>query len=312
MNIAMEPSAQAWHSSHDQQQSLCPNSSTRDNDADDILLDTFFDHSQQLDSTTFDALLDTKFDNTDDDTSASTSTSTQLSKWRPAHFEEQHQHQSPATTMMEPLNNNTGYAMVTGLPSSNSYPESQPHAYGLPVHATPSHDALPGRMYAPSPFEQQTMTHSIAMRPPGGLDHVNKYHYYPDPTTVANTNDFGAAATSYPQQPPNFHLPLPTVVRQDTTDLLDYDDVIPEEDGPGAGVNDEAADLCYAQLLYRCLLDAPDHTMALKDVYEWVRLHSQKARDSTTTGWQNSVRHNLSMNAVSRAEASTCCHDTLF
>lgn len=69
-------------------------------------------------------------------------------------------------------------------------------------------------------------------------------------------------------------------------------------------VNGDVADPCYAQLLYRCLLEAQDHTMSLKDIYNWVFRHSQKARDSTSTGWQNSVRHNLSMNAVGRPEAS--------
>ena len=80
---------------------------------------------------------------------------------------------------------------------------------------------------------------------------------------------------------------------------MDYENAIPEEDEAGEAINGEIADPCYAQLLYRCLRDAPDHTMALKDVYKWVRQYSQKARDSAGTGWQNSVRHNLSMNAVS-------------
>ncbi|EGP90902.1 uncharacterized protein MYCGRDRAFT_31038, partial [Zymoseptoria tritici IPO323] len=53
----------------------------------------------------------------------------------------------------------------------------------------------------------------------------------------------------------------------------------------------------YAQLLHRCLKEAPDHTLSLKEVYEWVLQHSQKARNKDR-GWQNSVRHNLSMNAA--------------
>ncbi|KAF2207238.1 hypothetical protein CERZMDRAFT_51424, partial [Cercospora zeae-maydis SCOH1-5] len=60
----------------------------------------------------------------------------------------------------------------------------------------------------------------------------------------------------------------------------------------------ESADPCYAQLLYKCLLDAPDHTLSLRELYDWVAAHSQKARDPNNRGWQNSVRHNLSMNAA--------------
>jgi hypothetical protein len=89
---------------------------------------------------------------------------------------------------------------------------------------------------------------------------------------------------------------------------MDYENTIPEEDEGGEAINGEIADPCYAQLLYRCLRDAPDHTMALKDVYKWVRQYSQKARDSAGTGWQNSVRHNLSMNAVSSGEPSSGIH----
>lgn len=65
------------------------------------------------------------------------------------------------------------------------------------------------------------------------------------------------------------------------------------------GVSDPS-DPCYAQLLYRCLKEEPNHTLSLKELYEWVSQHSQKAKDPSNRGWQNSVRHNLSMNAVSR------------
>ena len=55
----------------------------------------------------------------------------------------------------------------------------------------------------------------------------------------------------------------------------------------------------YAQLIYRALLDAPDYTMVLRDIYDWFRRHTDKATHSETKGWQNSIRHNLSMNGVS-------------
>jgi hypothetical protein len=55
----------------------------------------------------------------------------------------------------------------------------------------------------------------------------------------------------------------------------------------------------FEQLLYDCLDGAPNHTMSLKDIYEWMLQHSEKARDLAGPGWRNEVRHNLSMNAVS-------------
>ena len=55
----------------------------------------------------------------------------------------------------------------------------------------------------------------------------------------------------------------------------------------------------YAQLIYRALLDAPNHTMVLRDIYDWFLRYTDKAAHSETKGWQNSIRHNLSMNGVS-------------
>ena len=54
----------------------------------------------------------------------------------------------------------------------------------------------------------------------------------------------------------------------------------------------------YAKLIYRALMDAPGHQMVLKDIYEWITRNTEKARDPAFKGWQNSVRHNLSMNGV--------------
>lgn len=55
----------------------------------------------------------------------------------------------------------------------------------------------------------------------------------------------------------------------------------------------------YAKLIYRALIGAPRHRMVLKDIYEWFEVHTNKARDPKSKGWQNSIRHNLSMNGVS-------------
>jgi hypothetical protein len=56
----------------------------------------------------------------------------------------------------------------------------------------------------------------------------------------------------------------------------------------------------YAVLIYRALRSAPGHKMVLKDIYAWFERHTDKAKDGSK-GWQNSIRHNLSMNGVSRS-----------
>ena len=57
----------------------------------------------------------------------------------------------------------------------------------------------------------------------------------------------------------------------------------------------------YAQLLYKALSEAQDHSMALRDIYSWFENRTDKTQNKETRGWQNSIRHNLSMNAVSLA-----------
>jgi hypothetical protein len=54
----------------------------------------------------------------------------------------------------------------------------------------------------------------------------------------------------------------------------------------------------YAQLIYQALRQADGHTMVLRDIYKWFLKHTDKAAASETKGWQNSIRHNLSMNGV--------------
>jgi hypothetical protein len=53
----------------------------------------------------------------------------------------------------------------------------------------------------------------------------------------------------------------------------------------------------YASLLYRAFMSHPRHAMTLQEVYQWFRDNTGKD-DLSSKGWQNSIRHNLSMNGV--------------
>lgn len=64
----------------------------------------------------------------------------------------------------------------------------------------------------------------------------------------------------------------------------------------------------YAKVLYDCLLEASNHSLSLKEIYSWVATNTTKAKEEGDRGWQNSVRHNLSMNGVSRNRH--CCDFT--
>ena len=65
-----------------------------------------------------------------------------------------------------------------------------------------------------------------------------------------------------------------------------------------ADIEDQGADEPYAKLIYRALMSARNNSMVLQEIYQWFRENTEKGR-SDTKGWMNSIRHNLSMNAVS-------------
>lgn len=61
--------------------------------------------------------------------------------------------------------------------------------------------------------------------------------------------------------------------------------------------DDHNAEEPYAKLIHRALMSAPNHSMVLQEIYQWFRENTSKG-NSESKGWMNSIRHNLSMNAV--------------
>ncbi|RBR23574.1 uncharacterized protein FIESC28_03756 [Fusarium coffeatum] len=77
-----------------------------------------------------------------------------------------------------------------------------------------------------------------------------------------------------------------------------------EAEPQGAAANAKT-DEPYAKLLWRALMSTPDHAMTLQEIYQWFREntdkdikkdHSERRPGKNAEGWQNSIRHNLSMN----------------
>jgi len=53
----------------------------------------------------------------------------------------------------------------------------------------------------------------------------------------------------------------------------------------------------WNKLLLRCFLDAPNHELSLQAIYKWVGKYTVRAQKK---GWECGVRHNLSLNNVSK------------
>ncbi|KAF4312857.1 Transcription factor fork head [Botryosphaeria dothidea] len=71
-----------------------------------------------------------------------------------------------------------------------------------------------------------------------------------------------------------------------------------EHNGVGRGQDDlNPENEPYSKLIYRALMETPGHAMVLREIYDWFKLNTNKT-DKETKGWQNSIRHNLSMNGA--------------
>ena len=124
----------------------------------------------------------------------------------------------------------------------------------------------------------------------------------------------GDEAEMYPQQAIRETIEEMSPVHQQATGYDDYyqDDhsasyrSTPIDDDIGFGDDDDLDNEKhepYAKTLYRCLRDAPNHTMVLRDIYEWFKTNTSRGKEPHEKGWQNSIRHNLSMNQVSTFSA---------
>ncbi|KAI0997062.1 hypothetical protein K3495_g11124 [Podosphaera aphanis] len=66
----------------------------------------------------------------------------------------------------------------------------------------------------------------------------------------------------------------------------------------------------YAKLIHRALMSSPTRSMVLQEIYQWFRTHTPERTRKSETGWKNSIRHNLSMNAAFKKVERVSRRDT--
>ncbi|KAF4963745.1 hypothetical protein FSARC_8269 [Fusarium sarcochroum] len=142
-----------------------------------------------------------------------------------------------------------------------------------------------------------------------GLDNeIDGLSYSYSPATIPSSSAGALSCTSSPQEP-LLGTPMHMETRQESpTGEPEYrastEGQLGARELKGAAVGAKSEEP-YAKLLYRALMSAPDHAMTLQEIYQWFRENTDKdlKKDKTekrpgknAEGWQNSIRHNLSMN----------------
>ncbi|KAI8339455.1 fork head domain-containing protein [Chlamydoabsidia padenii] len=59
----------------------------------------------------------------------------------------------------------------------------------------------------------------------------------------------------------------------------------------------------YASLIAQAILTSQEQKMTLREIYEWVQTRYPHLYEANETGWQNTIRHNLSLNRCFRKVA---------
>lgn len=174
------------------------------------------------------------------------------------------------------------------IPYASQYPISnyQQTHHSLNINGLPR-DVDMSESYPPAAYQIEPQTHYDTLSDPGMDDHLMQMkddyeHHY-------------GSHIKHEEYISGYNSPYPGLMRGLT----------PSNDSPRhpheMSVNEDALidkEQPYAQLIYQALLQADGHTMILRDIYDWFLKYTDKAAASETKGWQNSIRHNLSMNGV--------------
>lgn len=109
--------------------------------------------------------------------------------------------------------------------------------------------------------------------------------------TRANSTSPPISISSQQSPPPSFDSMSPTAsatVADSTSPQTSFGDISDQD----------SADPPYSRLIWEALRSADGNQMPLRVIYKWFEKNTSKGKDKNK-GWQNSIRHNLSMNAVS-------------
>lgn len=178
-------------------------------------------------------------------------------------------------------------------PSTRSLAGPSPtHPY-LVSSPTPAHGVHIGNTVSPFSSIYSTVPQGhFQSGPSPSVQHVSEQHQHlmrvASPT--AHVTPFSMGSSQSPLPSGDGMSPAVTASAADSGS--------PQMSPSGASDQGPSGDLPYSRLIWEALISAEDQMLPLQGIYEWFKLNTTKAQDGTSRGWKNSIRHNLSMNAV--------------
>lgn len=161
-----------------------------------------------------------------------------------------------------------------------------PTSGGLSLAPSLAHHSAPvPRGWSPSDAQQMGFQHQPLRNAPTSLDVDAMVHHDVAPIAAGLRNpDHGSPLPKQEVETPN----------RSEGGSMRHSSRTGQQNGEEASKVNEP----YAKLIHRAFMSRDRHVMTLQDIYQWFRENTEKGK-SDNKGWQNSIRHNLSMNRVS-------------
>lgn len=179
--------------------------------------------------------------------------------------------------------------------STDSFPDLSQPTYHLANSSErdmfSSESKCGAEIYAPSTPFLEDQGYSISFTPGSHQQQPERPVSGPDGTSIGPSSPAPSISSHQSLEPRHAVSPV-TAKRRSTSEGDDVEACYGDTDEDGNN------DPPYSLLIYQALTSAPGMKLPLQGIYSWFEKNTTKGKDQNSKGWQNSIRHNLSMNAV--------------
>ncbi|KAL2013048.1 hypothetical protein VTN00DRAFT_573 [Thermoascus crustaceus] len=177
--------------------------------------------------------------------------------------------------------------------STDSFPDLSQSTYHLANSGERemfSDSTCGAEIYAPSTPFLEDQSYCISFTPGSHRQQPERPVSGPDGTSIGPSSPAPSISSHQSLEPRHAVSPV-TMKRRSTNEVDDVEACYGDTDEDGNN------DPPYSLLIYQALTSAPGMKLPLQGIYSWFEKNTTKGKDQNSKGWQNSIRHNLSMNA---------------